>query len=132
MLCEDLGLLNRAIQDYRKALELDPANEKAYESYCEALEKWGGNEAAEEPPHLENKLRPSLKAATYKRGMTDQLLGWPGHRTRHRRSGLDPVETSNEISHLEGIYIRRLFTGEAFRKRDAWQSLKYSWVSADW
>lgn len=39
-----------------------------------------------------------------------QLLGWPGYRTRSNRSGLDPLETENEAAHMEGTFLRNVFT----------------------
>jgi hypothetical protein len=38
------------------------------------------------------------------------LRGWPGYRTRPGRSGYDPIDSSAEESHLEGIFLRNLFT----------------------
>ena len=38
------------------------------------------------------------------------LSGQPGYRTREDRSGLDPIDSSLEISHQEGAFLRNLFT----------------------
>jgi hypothetical protein len=43
-------------------------------------------------------------------GKGNQLLGWPGYRTRPGRSGLDPLDTRNEAAHMEGTFLRNLFT----------------------
>lgn len=40
------------------------------------------------------------------------LRGWPGHRTRPERSGLDPLDNDFELAHMEGVFLRRLFTGK--------------------
>jgi tetratricopeptide (TPR) repeat protein len=37
--------------------------------------------------------------------------GWPGYRNQPRRMGLDPLHSNFELSYLEGVMIRRLFTG---------------------
>jgi cytochrome c biogenesis protein CcdA len=40
----------------------------------------------------------------------NQLRGWPGYRTRPNRSGLDPLDTRAEAAHMEGTFIRSIFT----------------------
>lgn len=40
----------------------------------------------------------------------DQLPGWPGYRTRANRSGLDPLDTRAEAAHMEGTFLRNIFT----------------------
>ena len=42
-----------------------------------------------------------------------QLQGWPGHRTRQNRSGLDPLDTQAEAAHMEGTFLRNMFTLKA-------------------
>ena len=39
------------------------------------------------------------------------LPGTPGYRTRPGRSGLDYLDTQFEFARMEGIFLRRLFTG---------------------
>ena len=39
------------------------------------------------------------------------LRGWPGHRTRPGRTGYDPLDNDFEIAHMEGVFLRGLFTG---------------------
>jgi hypothetical protein len=39
-----------------------------------------------------------------------QLPGWPGYRTRSSRSGLDPLDTRSEAAHMEGVFLRNIFT----------------------
>jgi hypothetical protein len=43
-------------------------------------------------------------------GEENQLPGWPGYRTRSGRSGLDPLDTRNEAAHMEGLFLRNVFT----------------------
>ncbi len=39
------------------------------------------------------------------------LPGWPGYRTRPGRSGYDQLDSSYELSHIEGVIIRKLLSG---------------------
>ncbi len=39
-----------------------------------------------------------------------QLQGFPGHRTRQNRSGLDPLDTQAEAAHMEGTFLSNTFT----------------------
>ena len=39
----------------------------------------------------------------------NQLLGWPGYRTRPNRSGFDPLDTRNEAAHMGGTFLRDIF-----------------------
>jgi hypothetical protein len=43
---------------------------------------------------------------------TKYLVGWPGYRTLHRKSGLGYVETVAEEAHMEGLMLRWLMTGK--------------------
>ena len=38
------------------------------------------------------------------------LRGWPGNRTRPGRSGLDPLDNEFEFAHMQGRFIRALFS----------------------
>src|SRR5579859_2093115 len=43
----------------------------------------------------------------------DSLIpGKIGYRTREGRTGLDPIDTQKETSYMEGIFLRKLFTGK--------------------
>lgn len=42
-----------------------------------------------------------------------ELPGWPGYRTRANRSGLDPLDTRSEAAHMQGTFLRRIFTLQA-------------------
>jgi hypothetical protein len=52
----------------------------------------------EDPPYLEKAV--------------SMLPGWPGYRTRLERSGLDYLDSEFELAHMEGVFLRRLFTGQ--------------------
>ena len=38
------------------------------------------------------------------------VQGQPGYRTRNNLSGLDPVDTAAESAHMQGVFLRLLFT----------------------
>jgi len=38
--------------------------------------------------------------------------GETGYRTRQGRTGLDPIDTKQEVGRIEGHFIRKLFTGQ--------------------
>ena len=40
------------------------------------------------------------------------LVGWPGHRNRPGRCGLDPLDNDFEEAHIDGVILRQLFTGK--------------------
>ena len=40
------------------------------------------------------------------------LIGWPGYRTSHNKSGLGYMETQAELAHMQGVMFRWLFTGK--------------------
>ena len=37
------------------------------------------------------------------------MRGIPGYRTRQDRTGFDPLDTSAESAHMEGLFLRKLF-----------------------
>ena len=39
----------------------------------------------------------------------EAIRGIPGYRTRQDRTGLDPLDTSAESAHMEGLFLRELF-----------------------
>jgi hypothetical protein len=41
-----------------------------------------------------------------------ELPGWPGYRTRPGRSGYDPIDTNLEWAFQQGLFIKRLLTGQ--------------------
>lgn len=40
------------------------------------------------------------------------LVGWPGYRTTRGKSGLGYVESKAELAHMQGLFIRWMFTGK--------------------
>jgi hypothetical protein len=40
------------------------------------------------------------------------LIGWPGYRTSHNKSGLGYMETQAEWAHMQGAMIRWMMTGK--------------------
>jgi NADH:ubiquinone oxidoreductase subunit K len=63
--------------------------------------------------HRPKTLADVLKAS---RG-SPSLLGWPGYRTQPSKSGLGYLESAAEEAHMEGLFLRWLFTGK-FRTRN--------------
>jgi hypothetical protein len=55
------------------------------------------------------------------------LRGWPGHRNRQGRIGLDPLDTDFEQAHIEGTIIRKLITLK-LRTRNPFYLLLMSFV----
>jgi len=47
-------------------------------------------------------------------GEMAKVQGWPGFRNRPGRIGLDPLDTSFEEAHIEGVILRKLMIGEVF------------------
>ena len=56
--------------------------------------------------------RASGEPPPYMDEVASQLPGWPGYRTRPGRSGLDYLDSEFELAHMEGLLLRRLFTGK--------------------
>ncbi|MFC1879001.1 hypothetical protein ACFLZW_03725 [Chloroflexota bacterium] len=54
---------------------------------------------------------------------TASLRGWPGYRTRPGRSGLDPLDNHFEWAHMQGVFLRRLFTGSLRTKNPIYLNL---------
>ena len=40
------------------------------------------------------------------------LLGWPGYRNSYHKSGLGYFESNAERAHMQGLFIRWIFTGK--------------------
>jgi hypothetical protein len=58
--------------------------------------------------HRPKTLADALKAS---RG-SPSLLGWPGYRAQPSKSGLGYLESAAEEAHMEGLFLRWLFTGK--------------------
>jgi len=136
LLLETLDRLTEAIQAYQTAVRLAP-------SFAEARDNLSAARAAL-PPDPEAGLaddtaETALSAteieagaelpADYYLSQTALLLrGWPGHRTRPRRSGLDPLDTDFEQAHVTGLLLRQLFTGQL--RLESWISIALAVVVA--
>jgi hypothetical protein len=48
------------------------------------------------------------------------IPGWPAFRNRWGRSGLDPLDTYKEWGYLQGLFIRKLFTGRLRTRNPIW------------
>ena len=72
---------------------------------------------------LEKKFRESNAKSSYVINIADYddnaryLIGWPGYRTAHNKSGLGYMETQAEIAHMQSVMLRWLVTGK-FRTRN--------------
>ena len=128
---EGLEKYRLAIDAYIKALRLTPQYPAARKNLAHArkmLEDEQFRQAAMEEegePGEEGKALPDFyetqdavisKAGdvapewVYADEKAQVLSGWPGHRNRQRRSGLDYLDTEYEMYHTSGGLIRQVFT----------------------
>lgn len=130
MMLEELGRMEPAIDTYLEAIRLNPRYLPARENLANARIRFeeqlywkdleGDREIgfefnlqAEEAIDLGlSEYRDPVPGWVYMDEKAFLLPGWPGHRNRPGRSGYDPLETSFEEAHLEGVMIRLLFTGK--------------------
>ena len=67
---------------------------------------------------LEKKLRENNAKSSYVINIADYdnnaryLIGWPGYRTAHNKSGLGYMETQAEMAHMQGVMLRQMITGK--------------------
>ena len=59
------------------------------------------------------------------KGELGSLQGWPGFRHRPGRIGLDPLDTYYELSHFQGVILRKLITGEVFTTNPLYLFIMY-------
>ncbi len=59
----------------------------------------------EHPQEHDEEIPPYMDEVAFR------LPGWPGYRNRPGRSGLDYLDNEFELAHMEGLFLRRLFTG---------------------
>lgn len=83
-------------EDYRLAAWLEPEDVPPSTSAIEELgEYWQEN---------------PIPGWMYQNRASQLVSGWPGYRTRHGRSGYDPLDSDFEDAHILGIILRRIFT----------------------
>jgi tetratricopeptide (TPR) repeat protein len=134
LVLEELEQVESAIEAYLKAIRLDPRFYAARENLGNArlkleeeqyrqtsLQNWDSSfDADTEIPwefdesqgtELPDSGDP-LPGWIYLDEKSFLMVGWPGHRIRPGRSGYDPLDTSFEEAHTEGVIIRLLFTGK--------------------
>jgi tetratricopeptide (TPR) repeat protein len=124
MVCEDLGLYERAIHDYLRILDLDPDNREAYKLYSEAMISQAENTPEGELPEGEDEEQapPVAPPAIYLEPSAN-LRGWPGHRNRPERSGLDYVENQAEAGHMAGVFMSNFLRGKLLTDNPLYQLL---------
>jgi tetratricopeptide (TPR) repeat protein len=133
---ETLGQLEPAIEAYLEATRLNPRFSAARQNlrnarvkleeetyHLAALENW--EEAQEEDFTDEDESTPDFADLQgvdlaenvgptpgwlYLDEASFVLSGWPGHRNRPGRIGLDYLDTSFEEAHIEGVMVRLLLT----------------------
>jgi tetratricopeptide (TPR) repeat protein len=137
LIFEELGQLEPAIAAYLEATSLNPHFSAARQNLRNArvrleeeqyhladLENWQGaqeeNTAPDEdemPPDFADlpgaDLAENVDPAPgwlYLNEASFVMSGWPGHRNRPGRCGLDYLDTSFEEAHMEGVMIRLLVT----------------------
>jgi len=132
LILETLAQLEPAIDAYLTAVQLNPRFYAARENLANARVR------LEEEQYLRmSNLDPEKASAKFYEELYSKpleagkpipgwmyldadsflLKGWAGHRTRPGRTGYDPLDRDFEFAHVEGVIIRRLFTGR-FRTRN--------------
>lgn len=112
-----------AIEAYRTALRLDPKFAEARENLRAAEREWREEDSPARPTGPAEPDDPALSgdyvielgsmpAELYLSEASRILPGWPGYRTRPGRSGYDYLDTTYEEAHMEGVFLRLLFTGK--------------------
>jgi tetratricopeptide (TPR) repeat protein len=143
LLLETLDRMPEAIQAYQTAVRLAPSYNEARNNLRMAQAALTGRPgdidralpAGPEPGLIdgsavtawsENETRTGseLPAVYYLSKTALVLPGWPGHRTRPGRSGLDPLDTYFEQAHITGLLLRQLFTGQL--RLESWISIVLS------
>lgn len=133
MIFQELGVLEEAIEAYLEAIRLNPRFLPARENLGNARKAFEAQQfhlaALVDDKDVQdesvNLLRASLDVTEESETSGNEelapewlyldekaflLAGWPGHRTRRGRFGLDPLDTDFEQAHMEGLIIRWLWT----------------------
>ncbi len=132
LVLETLGELEAALDAYLTAIQLNPRFYAVRENLANArvrleeeqylrMSNLGSEKASVEfyEALYSNQLEAGQPIPGWMYLDADSFLlkGWAGHRTRPGRSGYDPLDRDFEFAHVEGVIIRRLFTGR-FRTRN--------------
>ena len=136
LLLLSLNEIDLAIEAFLKAIELDSAYYTARQNLATARILWEEEQylrflnapsedslASAADMNLEAYLNSgsldsiefeseeTLPGWLYLDASAHLLRGWAGHRIRPGRSGYDPLDSQFENAHIQGVIIRKLFTG---------------------
>mgnify|MGYP001278476197 FL=1 len=124
LILQTIGRLDDSIEAYRKAVQLNPRFSAARKNLANARLFWEAEQyhfatGGQEDP-IETYLEFDESRSEISRDPLPQWIymdktarlvpGWPGHRTMHGRSGLDPLENDFEFAHIQGVILRKLWT----------------------
>lgn len=132
LIYQTAGQIDAAITAYKNAIQFNPRFYPARENLANAQIQW-----EEEQYHLYTYAEPvdleetdlSLDASSFQENddpipqwmymdeASYHLIGWPGHRNRQGRIGLDPLDRNAEEGHMIGR-ITRLLMNRNFRTRN--------------
>jgi tetratricopeptide (TPR) repeat protein len=138
--------LDLAIEAYLKAIQLNPRFYPARTNLANARVAWEAEQyrliAAQKELPVDESINPDMDIDQvpeyecndslapqwlYMSEPAYLLRGWPGHRNRQGRIGLDPLDTDFEQAHIEGTIIRKLITLK-LRTRNPFYLLLMSFV----
>jgi len=138
MVLQTLNHLERAIDSYLKAIQLNPRFYAARENLANVRVRWEEEQYLQASNLVPNEDEQESETNTefgesldseivegenpipgwmYLDANAFLLVGWAGHRTRPGRSGYDPLDRDFEFAHMQGTVIRLLITRK-FRTRD--------------
>lgn len=125
LILEEMGRINDAILAYQTAIGLNRDFYAASERLSVAWMKWealqyrlipGENELLfDENTPIDFDALPDdgeIPAYFYLDEKAFLLRGVPGHRILPGRSGYDPLDNDFEVAHIQGVWIRKAFTGK--------------------
>ena len=133
LIFQTIGKIQLAIEAYSTATRLNPSLSAAWEnlSYAEEQYLLGSKRSSEDIKELsEMEFVTSDSSSANQQDKQELIPGWnylggsaylipgtPGYRTRPGRSGYDKLDTDFELARVQGIIIRRLFSGK-FRTKN--------------